>query len=255
MNRPHLRYADVPAVEWIDALDPALAAFHLALNRMNCHCYDGTPTLTGRPEALGMPLWTLMDCCFLPSAVVGFLAPRAALDDDLARMVDPEASLKDVAISEFIAVPTMVPGRVTGISLFSAWSGRALGRRSKALGLLCLDAKEQIGITQFSNPSILLHLAFGALHVVAPRVDVHSRPGETFVYRIDVPPRSVLHRLIDGDLRHAWDRGEALARAEWVQVLPNGSFPESAGLEVGSRVVDARVREGKVSEIAILPPA
>lgn len=199
-------------LQWIDALDPAHTAFCLAVNRANCLAYDGAPTVGGHTGALGMPRWVMLDCCLLPSAVFGYSVPRAVLDEGLARLLDPEERCERLAISEYIAIPAIDPQLAVGASLFSLAPGHHLGRRTKALALRALGRGLQIGVTQWTNPSLRLHLAFGPLLLLESRVWVHSRPAETFVYGLTVPEAATLEAMAMGTRASAGD----LPTPDWV---------------------------------------
>ena len=147
---------------------------------------------------LGMPPWVQLDCATLPGAMVGFALPREKLPFHLtARLAatvrarfgeDAAKALDDYEgpwpVSEYCAAPTFVEGTVVGFSFFSLVRG--LGVPSKALALRCYGAREQIGSAQYSNPSLRGHTAFGPLELIPPRVQAHSRPNDTFVYRLRV---------------------------------------------------------------------
>lgn len=199
MNRPMFLTSVPRDIRWYDPLDPSDRAYCLALNRANSFAHDGTPTPGQHASALGMPRWVQLDCCLLPSAMIGFEAPRAFLPQDIAAQLDPTGELEWIAISEYVALPSVEPGRHTGISMFSLVRGRGLGVRSKALGLRAVQSSELIGVTQYSSPGVAVHLRFGPLYIVAPSVAVHSRPEETFVYRLDVPAPSDLDALAGGE--------------------------------------------------------
>src|SRR5699024_5102206 len=144
-------------------------------------------------------------------AMIGFEVPREFLPIDIAAQLDPTGELPWIAISEYVALPSIEPGRHTGISMFSLVRGRGLGVRSKALGLRAVQSSELIGVTQYSSPGVAVYLRFGPLHIVAPSVAVHSRPEETFVYRLDVPAAEDLDALARG----ARDRMPIALEEEW----------------------------------------
>lgn len=211
MNQPLLA-PHVPAdIQWYDPLDPKDRAYCLALNRANSFAHDGTPTPGSHATALGMPRWVQLDCCLLPAAMIGFETPRDAIPPSIADALDPTNTLAWIAVSEYVALPSVEPRRHTGISMFSLVQGRSLGVRSKAMGLHAVQSIELIGVTQYSSPGVGVHLRFGPLHIVTPSVAVHSRPGETFVYRLDVPAMPILQKLSTGeqkrvtlDLHNEW---------------------------------------------------
>ena len=209
--RPSLVWPEGLDVDFYDPTGAGDAAFCLAMNRGNCIAYDGSDQPAAAAAALGMPLWVFLDCCTLPSAMVGFAAPREALPEELARRLDPDGSLAWLGVSEYMGLPSLEPGTVVGVSLFSLGRGVHLGTRSKALGLFALRARRQVGVAQYANPSVRLHLAFGDLELLAPRAPVHSRPEETFVYTAPVPDPGRLAAMVGGRALERKDRAPRAA--------------------------------------------
>ncbi|MHC4392591.1 MAG: hypothetical protein ACYTFT_05720 [Planctomycetota bacterium] len=187
----------------LDVLDPENLDFYRLINAGNRLAFGG----------LGMPAWVQLDCCTLPSAMIGFAARRQEIDAELWRgLVDYVVSGFGAAagerlaaydgwvpVSEYCAVQTMEPGTVTGFSLYTLCRGRGLGLRTKALALLCYGAQRQIGLTQYDNWAIRTHCRLGALHVLRPGAAPHSRPDNTFVYALDVPGPDLLRGLASGE--------------------------------------------------------
>ena len=175
---------------------------------------------------MGMPEWVMLDCGLLPTTFMGLcrraadLAPRAraSLNERLARLEAtlpesraraerrlgvPRGPLRDdewVPVAEFCALPTLTPGQVMGYSLFSL--ERGLGVRAKALGLAlhgALGARAQLGVAQYSNTAALrAHLRFGPLELLDPLTPLHTRAGETFIYRLALPPEDALIDMAAG---------------------------------------------------------
>lgn len=163
------------------------------LNRGNQHAFGG-------PQDMGMPLWVMLDCAILPSAVTGFMLPRElASDEVLAKLDVPEDYEGFVPISEYCACPTVRPGEVSGFSLHSHLAGQGIATRTKALGLAVYGATRQIGVTQFANPAIRVHVRFGPLEVLIHRPTVHTHSDDSFVYGLDLPSTSVLVDMANGD--------------------------------------------------------
>lgn len=198
MNKAWIEAGLPSETRWRDPFCADDVPYCLALNRANSYAHDGTPEPGSSEGALGMPRWVQLDCCLLPSAMVGFEVPRTALDAAVADMLDPSGTLEWIAVSEYVALPSVETGRYIGISLFSLVTGAGLGVRSKALGLRAVGGTELIGVTQYASPGVAVHLRFGPLAIVTESVGVHSRPGETFVYRLDIPPADVLADLVAG---------------------------------------------------------
>jgi hypothetical protein len=204
---------------WVNPLHAGEAEWLLALNRANCLAYDGVPDFrAGVSESLGMPRWVLLDCCLLPTWITGWEAPRTMVPPALADVLDPGGLLEWLPVSEYIALPTPAAGEVVGVSLFSFVRGGARGLRSKAMGLSLLGARRQVGVAQYGNRSLGLHVQFGPLHILAPQVAVHSLPGETFVYAVELPGPAAL--------------------ADWVDAPPPRTWGVGAGLDEGARLLE-----------------
>ena len=226
-----LGHLSVSGVEVLDALEPANAEFVRAMNRANCLAYDGQSTPGIARTALGMPPWVMLDCCLLPSVVFGFSLPRVDIPSPIADAMDPGRGLERIGVSEYIALPTLSPGEVVGVSLFSLVAGQALGRRTKALALRVLGARRQIGVTQYTSAGVKLHLAFGPLDIISTQVPVHNRPAETFVYSLNPPAPSELAVLAEGG-EVAWKMPEG---EHWELDPREGGVAESLDEVLGER--------------------
>lgn len=238
-------------VRVIDPLDVAQRDFCLAMNRANCIAYDGSPMPGVASTALGMPLWVFLDCCVLPSAVVGFEMPATALPDHLRRAIDPTLTLEWLPFTEYIALPSAKPGEVVGVSLFSfAGTGR-WGRRTKALALLLHAAKQQIGVAQYSNPSVRLHVSMGPLRLLSRRTEVHSRPAETFVYSTTVSPSQELRDIVfdGGHGAHSGTRADYSFDPRDSDAL--GRFAEYERDRVALVVATGDIEDGLVTRIDV----
>lgn len=215
MNRPWVEAGMPAGTRWLNPFDEADVPYCVALNRANSFAHDASPEPGTSATALGMPRWVLLDCCLLPSVMVGFEAPRSAVPPAIAAKLDPSGTLDWIAVSEYVGLPSVEQGRHIGISLFSLVTGQGLGVRSKAMGLRALGSTELIGVTQYASPGVAVHMKFGPLAVLNASVAVHSLPGETFTYRLDVPEPSVLAELTAGTRRDAG----AYRAQEWAPVL------------------------------------
>lgn len=141
--------------------------------------------------------------------------------------------------------------------MFNLARGRGFGRRIKALALAALRAQNQIGVAQFSNVSLRLHLAFGPLRLMQPSIRVHSRPDETFVYTVDVPQRQMLLDVWSGARRSvhvaAHLPGDVEVRLEDIQ---QGRLDMSRYL--GWSIVDTgapQLEAGVLPSVFLRPPA
>jgi hypothetical protein len=173
--------------------DEANAEFCSILNRGNQAAFGG-------PGDMGMPLWVMLDCAILPSAMVGFMLPREQVSDEIIDRLEIDDDYDGyVPISEYCACPTVEPNTVSGFSLHSHVPGRGVATRTKALGLLVMGARRQIGVTQFENPSIRVHVRFGSMEVKIHRPIVHTHSDDTFVYSLDLPSDDQMSEMARGE--------------------------------------------------------
>ena len=184
------RVAALPATRFLDVLDPESAPFFHRLRAANAHAFGG----------LGMPDWVQLDCATLPSAMIGFALPARAVPAGLGEALHeglPEPGPEElVPMSAFCALHTRTPDTVVACTLFSLLPGLELGLRTKAMGLLVLRARTQIGVTRRAGPVRALHERIGALRVLQDRPPVHPRAAESMVYELTVPPPAVLQALV-----------------------------------------------------------
>lgn len=229
MCAPMLDRCPLPDPLLVDIHDPASIDFYRLVNAANRRVYGD----------LGMPAWVQLDCATLPSAMIGFAAHRDALKDDTWRALTQSvrAHFGDnaarrlhayqgwVPISEYCAAATFEAHTVVGFSFFTLIKG--LGVRTKALALTCYGAHRQIGVTQYTNPSITAHCAFGPLDVIEPRTAAHSRPDETFTYELRLGDTASLTRLI---LRGADPTPPPLTHTLTVPISPSSTAVEVEAL-------------------------
>jgi hypothetical protein len=251
---------------------------------------------------MGMPEWVMLDCGLLPTAFMGLcrrgaeLQPqqRAELNSHLQRLEGvmsperrhaeeligvPHGPISDeewVPVAEFCALPTLSPGEIMGYSLFSLEQG--LGVRAKAIGLslhAALGASAQLGVAQYSNlPALKSHLRFGPLELIDPLTPLHTKAGETFIYRLKLPPSEALLDMASGArLRYSPHdgaphsamklqrggglEGGAVARSregvhlQWIASDDLQVWAELRGLVLSGRerveLIDARLDEGRPS--------
>lgn len=198
---PHLRHLDAFCDDGLHTFllhKPSTRPFARLLNHTNQLAFGGDTNM-------GMPLWVMLDCGILSSAIIGFGAYQDDLDDaTLARLGVPHDYPDDllVPLSEYCACPTLRPGCVSGFSLQSQLPGHALGLRTKALAMLFYGATSQVGVTQFDNPAIRVHARFGPMKLLVHRPVVHTHSPKSFVYEIELPPPHTLEAMAR-DPRHA----------------------------------------------------
>lgn len=172
--------------------DEANADFCYILNNNNQIAFGG-------PKDMGMPLWVMLDCAILPTAMIGFMAHSSEIDDELWEELELDDDYEGmVPISEYCAAMSVEPGCVSGFSLHSVWPGQGLATRTKALALAVLNARQQVGVTQFNNPAIRVHARFGPMQVLIHRPRVHTHPEDSFVYKLQLPEQDMLVEMARG---------------------------------------------------------
>lgn len=233
----------------LDALSSELSVdpgrFTRLLNLANGVCYGG---------GMGMPEWVMLDCALLPACFIGWMTPahtlsaqtRVTLNRGLAQVEEarsPSRALVESALnvslgplregewvptSEFCSIPRLISSEVVGYSLYSLLRG--LGVRAKALGLWVMATRgvlKQVGVAQWSNlPALRAHLRFGALELIDPITPLHTKAGETMIYRLTLPPQDRLKSIALGEqaprpdllAEHTTQRGVALDQLQtlWV---------------------------------------
>ena len=201
-----------------DVLDPDSAPVRVLLSLANQTAFGD----------LGMPGWVQLDCATLPSFFCGFAVPVAALpaearDALLTTAPERARAALDAAtwvpVSGFCAARTADPTCIVAFSLFAVLPRRALGLRTKALGLLLHGAERQIGVTQYDNSAVRIHSTFGSLRVLSATAPGHTRPLASFVYELAVPDTGTLE---------AWAGGDRPPRS--TTALPGDSVPLDAGV-------------------------
>lgn len=131
---------------------------------------------------LSLPGWVLVDLYLMPGAVGMILE-----GDDI--------------VAAYVAVPTVLPGQVMGVSLFCHRPGMRLGETVKRLTLAMLRATSQVGITQWNNPAIATHCRIGPMRVLGPAPEIHGAK-RSFRYRIELNGERPVGRevVIAGDV-------------------------------------------------------
>ena len=191
------RVAALPGTRFLDVLDPASAPFFHRLHAANALAFGD----------MGMPAWVQLDCATLPSAMIGFALRRGDMPEDLAARLEDAVAAQAPAVgpaqaddlmplSAFCAVHTREPDTVVAFTWFSLLPGLDLGLRTKAMGLLILRARRQIGVTRRAGPVRALHERLGPLTVLRDRPTIHPAADDTMVYELAVPPAPVLQALV-----------------------------------------------------------
>lgn len=197
-TRRNLSYLDLDIeigteLEVLTVEDEANAEFCSILNQSNQEAFGG-------PDSMGMPLWVLLDCAILPSAVAGFMLPVDRTPDEILDKLEIDEDYDGyVPISEYCGSPTVEADSVSGFSLHSHLVGHGIATRTKALAMAIYGAKSQVGVTQFYNPAIRVHVRFGAMEILIHRPAVHTYPEDSFVYRLELPQKSLLEKMAAGD--------------------------------------------------------
>jgi hypothetical protein len=179
-------------LEYFFVDDADSAPFGKILNYTNQLAFGGDTNM-------GMPLWVLLDCGILSSAVIGFGVPFEDADDDLKQLLQvPEDYRGLLPVSEYCACPTLEPGCVSGFSLQSQVTGQGIATRTKALAMLLYGASKQVGVTQFDNAAIRVHSRFGPMRITVHRPSLHTHASNSFVYKLSLPDRERLAALARG---------------------------------------------------------
>ncbi len=172
--------------------DSANAEFCELINRSNQDAFGGR-------ESMGMPRWVMLDCAILPSAIIGFMLPVEDTPDEVLSKLDVDDDYQGyVPVSEYCGCPTVEKDCVSGFSLHSQLVGHGIATRTKALALAVYGARSQIGVTQFYNPAIRVHVRFGAMEMLMHRPAVHTYPEDSFVYRLELPAKRTLVNMARG---------------------------------------------------------
>lgn len=149
-----------------------------------------------------MPRWVLFDCADLPGIVFGF-ARRAGDLPLRAREVYSAPPDAMVPLSMWIAIPSAEPGTWVAHNLASANAELVgdelpgLASLTKALGIRVARATKQVGVTQWSSPSVRIHLTFGELRLLSAWTPAHSFAA-SFTYCIDVMEERLLASFAEG---------------------------------------------------------
>ena len=168
------------------------AEFCSLLNHSNQLAFGGR-------DDMGMPAWVLLDCALLPSAVVGFMLPVERTPDEILDKLEVDDDYEGyVPVSEYCGCPTVEEGCISGFSLHSQLVGQGIATRTKALAMAVYGARTQIGVTQFYNPAIRVHVRFGAMEILIHRPPIHTHPEDSFVYRLRLPERQTLLNMARG---------------------------------------------------------
>lgn len=176
-------------IEVLKVEDDSNAEFARLLNHSNQLAFGG-------PRSMGMPLWVMLDCAIIPTAITGFMLDADDAPDELWELLDIDDDYSGwVPVSEYCAALTVEPGCVSGFSLHSHIASQGIATRTKALALAVLDAKAQVGVTQFNNPAIRVHARFGPMEVLIHRPAVHTHPDDSFVYRLQLPELQMLEAM------------------------------------------------------------
>ena len=205
------------------------ARFARLLNIANGVSYGG---------GMGMPEWVMLDCALLPACFIGWMTPAATLNTDIQYKLNEGLSTVEnhrsmartqvenrlavttgplhterqasewVPTSEFCSIPRLVTDEVVGYSLYSLQRG--LGVRAKALGLWVmyqLGIRRQIGVAQWPNlAAIRAHLRFGPLELIDPATPLHTKAGETMIYRLLITqPKKLLSMALGETLKISHD--------------------------------------------------
>lgn len=150
----------------------------------------------GGIKSRSVPAWVSLDCAIMPTAVTGFMLSADDTPDELWDLLEIDDDYDGwVPVSQYCAALTVEPGCVSGFSLHSYISNQGIATRTKALALAVLDAKAQVGVAQFHDPTIRVHTRFGPIEVLVHRPIIHAHTDDTFLYRLLLPELRVLEQM------------------------------------------------------------
>lgn len=151
-----------------------------------------------------MPRWVLFDCGEFPGIVFGFGRRARELSSDLRTKYGVDDDETFVPLSMWVAIRCAEEGAWFGHNLSSVNvmasaddTLKGLATLTKAVGVKVTRATKQYGATQWSSPSIGLHLKLGEMHLLSAYTPAHTHP-ETLAYRVDVDHAATLARLSEG---------------------------------------------------------
>jgi hypothetical protein len=178
-SRPNLAQLDLtalgaPVAAWPAEDHPDRVESYLRLNHLAF-------------PALPVPRWVLSDLYLMPGAIVGFAGDRRRLGPEARAAAGPG---EPALLAAWVGAPTVFPGTLVGVSLFSFSAG--LGPWAKLLGTQVLRATSLRGMTQWTSPALRAHTRLGPLHILGPAPGGHELGELTFAYATNLTPQADL---------------------------------------------------------------
>lgn len=147
------------------------------------HQLDG---LSYGNKSLAMDKWVTLDCGLLPSGFVGVAKYLSGCPDEILQKFDfscQEGPYQGIVpISEYCAIPTIVPETWIGHTCATVDKGKKLGLFSKVLGLRIFGIKNYIGVAQYDNVAVKTHSTIADLLLKTAITAAHTLPEMTFIY-------------------------------------------------------------------------
>lgn len=155
------------------------------------------------PEGMPMPRWAFFDAGALPGAIVGLGHPaeRASLAAMKVLGLRRDAGGL-VPYAMYIAVPSFEPRTWVGHNLASLAARlpeeplQGLGAYTKSVALAVLQARAQIGATQWHSPALRLHARLGPIALLSAWTPAHSDPA-SLVYEAPISAAALRHLCRD----------------------------------------------------------
>jgi hypothetical protein len=200
-NLPHFDRAPfgmaIPPEHCLDPLRLASSPFVELL----CHL----DAATFGPGGMPMPRWIFFDGGAVSGGVVGFGRRAADLSVRARELLQVPPDYRGlVPFSMYIAIPTIDPATWIGHNLCSV-AGHlrdeqlgGLGSLTKAVALKVLQARVQIGASQWDSVALHVHAKLGPLRIVTAWTPAHTKPW-TLTYSAAIDDAALRH--LAGDPR------------------------------------------------------
>ena len=240
-------------------------------------------------DGLGMPEWVMLDCGLLPAFFSGFMGPAHLLTTEQCDSINKELQKVEserlsariqlesqltipqgkleldeyIPLAEFCALARGPVKQVMAYSLCSL--KRGLGILAKALGLALwrsLGYHAQMGVAQWTNiAAVRSHLRFGRLKIIDPLIPLHTKAGESFIYKLQIPELSDLEHIIKqrfdalkkSRIKTGLDLAQSSSSLYWQRVDDiDWCLKQRADLDSGLYVYDIRYRDKDSKTIEIL---
>lgn len=159
------------------------------LLELDAQAYDGLPVEN----------WVSVDACQETGGIIG-LGTFDQNDPAVSDLNIPESYSDIVPVSEFSG--GYKPGGEFVINTFSvADKQNGLGAPTAALATQVIPEDEWYAVAQFDNPSPMVYSKLGSMEIVEPQVPGHSKPDESFKFKVGVEEQSV-EDMLSGEVEN-----------------------------------------------------